>query len=358
MQQETVSQDFKKTYYFKDDLWRSALYLVIGSVIACPLGLWVGYLQGRLNTTSSSVIGSALWIALCVCALVAGTSLLLPRLRIDKNGIHRRLFFWYWDSWRWNDFGSGKIREGTYLDSYRDISRPLWRQGLALGNYPADAREMVRSTLLKRGVDFQVKIPESISVKVGSYRWQFNDNGILLQKSHTEATYDWGDIQSVSVTKLTHQHQNFRKLVVQLTDQKLQLQYAQGNLNWKGDPAEEILGFLQTHLPKEIITINALNGLPRSEAEAESQLQTTHREIRGLKKVLIFECVLLVAAALVGLFVFASLEVLVGILFAIIALFFAIKSAIQNAIQRLENQCAEISDWLSSKSNTATLGTT
>src|SRR5688572_13289601 len=72
----------------------------------------------------------AFGLALFSLLAVAPAALLRWRVRIDDQGVSRRLF-WRWDVWTWADLASGRIRK---LHPYKllDPARPWWRRTLNL----------------------------------------------------------------------------------------------------------------------------------------------------------------------------------------------------------------------------------
>lgn len=355
MQQETFSPTTGKTFCLEGQYWRSALYMVVGAVIACGMILVVSSVL-----VQTELIRALPLFAIMACLFVFGISLLLPRMRIDADGIHRRLFFWYWDFWPWEEFRSGEIREGTSLNSYYAKSKPFWRRDLNLEYYPPAAAETVKQILGRFGLRPQIEVPESITLTVG-FQWEFTDEGAVCQTFESTKSYPWDEIRSLKITKLTHDHMGFQKLDVEFEDKSLELQNATANgqraKNWKGAPAEEIIEFLCVHIPEDRIEVTAQKGPPRSESEAKNRLQKIEKELKELAKLRLATSVLL-----------ASLPVLAGLFMDTKMLIFAVilggkyywitKWLIRDRAKSHEENRVEINDWLKSEGRAETLHTT
>lgn len=246
MQQETFPPSTEKSFFLKGECWRSALYMVIGAAIACGLFPWGLSIQGRLSVLNLSI--GFLIFAPC---FIVGISLLLPRLTIDSKGIHRRIFYGLWDTWEWERFQPGIIREGFHLDSYLCREKPFWSCKLNLNYYPESVRETVQQIFRQSVADTGIVVPESIEITLDSRTWRFDESGITVNGANSEISHRWIDIEKVTVQKLTHDHLNFRKLSLSLPDDELKLSSnMEERQAWKGSEAERILSFLQTHIPE------------------------------------------------------------------------------------------------------------
>lgn len=346
MQQETPVTTSSKTYYLDGEYWRSSLYLVIGAVIIISVTPFVPQWQGR---------GWADWVVVgivCGALTIFGISLLLPRLRIDAEGIHRRLFFWYWDSWMWEEFRSGEIREGMSLNSYRGLSRPFWRREIALEFYPSAVRVAIEKVLKQFTLQSRIENPESISLKLFSERWEFRKAGITLKKKKTSRSHGWKDIESISVTKLTHEHHSFRKLKVMFAEKTLTLRVRSDNgqrfENWEGAQPEEILAYLMKETPEDRIEVTATHGPPQTKSEATRRLEKLSEHRQSLKVLHVIMTLASVCMLMLGIFD-QRIGFLIYSIFMTVVCYGVGLVMIRTIKQRLEHQRKEIDDWLRSK---------
>lgn len=270
------------------ELRRSAFYLAVMLAAIPLLVLGVPSLMGLPEEAPPGrSIGTLL--------LLAGAVLLCLwvhhwRLRVDNEGIHRRILF-RWKSWPWDDFAEGRVlRERgsttfTFLDG---------KGGFTLGHISqANAAQVERLVNRVWSPPPQPEAPSQLRVGVlrgFQSRRQVNlsSTGLETDWSGRMRAYRWEEVAGISLELEDHFQQGFDRLRISLPDTEVELRVItqQGNRrpNWRGAEAREIVAFLMNHVPEEKFRIAALQGPAHSLADFDARSAWIEKALRRSRK--------------------------------------------------------------------------
>ncbi len=287
--------DFQPMEFKLGPLYRRVAYYTLGAFLLIPsVAMSLPYLSG---TSGEEVPDSAARIAFSATLILIAALLCLWlhhwRLRVDKEGIHRRRFV-KWQSWPWSDFAEGHVlREGdwvtfTFLDSA--IGNGVLTLGL-LGD--DDTKRIIERTEGVWKSPPMPDVPDALRLNVGNTPFRRQD--ILLTPNGLESdwpggmrAYRWDEVQEVSLDRTTHFHQGFETLCISLPDTEIELrvikQQGHRRPNWRGAEAREIVAFLMNHVPEERFRVGALHGPANSLADFDARIRRTAKRERESRK--------------------------------------------------------------------------
>ncbi|HVJ68347.1 MAG TPA: hypothetical protein VM510_10205 [Caulifigura sp.] len=291
-----VPSQTSRQYPLQRQLRRAALWAVLG--IGVLLGaIWARDIAGLKPPKAPPVSHVVPFFALFAAFI---SQYLLPRIRVDDAGIHRRILLW-WDLWPWEDFTEGRVSHGTYIHGYRHRDKPFWAQRLELSALePEVAKEI--DGLIKRiwTPPALPECPEALTVtlkELGRPSLALTADGITFTRRERTVSCRWADLPWVRIWRLEADRADFRRLIFHLPDRQIRLGRPTHNgqqlQTWVGPSAEVVSRFVLAHARR--VEDFAINGDAQTldELEAKRELQ-----LGGLKqKVLVMKrCCWFVAA--------------------------------------------------------------
>jgi hypothetical protein len=194
------------------------------------------------------------------------TQYLLPRIKIDAEGVHRRIG-WWWDLWPWEAFLSGQVRTGCARYTYEFQARAFWRCKLTLGYLEERDAESIRELIGRLSAERPLEpVPDSLILHTKSQKQsiELTREGIFITRKQRRIGYSWVDVQRVEVWRNDHNCRDFVGLKLQFPDQNVQLRRwtHKGNeySNWTGGSPDVIATMVQQHVPPALIQDAALYG--------------------------------------------------------------------------------------------------
>lgn len=259
-------------YYLMAELRRAAIWAIVGCLLIAPVAWYVGIAIGR------DPAGLMVMVVGCITGTLWLSQYLLPRVKVDDAGIHRRIL-WWWDPWHWNSIVTGQVRDGVTHHSYQDPGRPWWRRDLRLGYLEeADAKginDLIRRVWVPPALQ---PLPEMLELRItwpDSRVVQLSREQIVISKQAKQSVYRWDDVVGVILWRLTHDRMDFRELQLRLPDQELTLRRSanQGNdcLTWRGPSAEVIAGFVCHYVNPNILRDFSLHNAPKGLEEVNAR---------------------------------------------------------------------------------------
>jgi hypothetical protein len=295
-----VAADKMNEFKLAPEYRRSALYMMVGSVLFTGVAWWV----------ESTVRRDSQYVVSIGCALL-GVSMIWPlawRLELDGDGLARRRL-WFFDRWNWEDFGNGQIQKG-FRFALDDRQRPWWRRKLDLEYLTDIDRSSVLAAINEhyrlteppdRLDELSIKYAFRKTVKFGRSSIQFRDRG----QPHD---YRWADVRHLRLARLDALRRDFYELDLVLPDREIALRIRAGQHgsypSWRGAPAEALNEFLLSHLPSDVVSIDIHGARPRHPIDIQRDLNHLKSDDRQLMFCLGF-CSLL----LVGDVVFSAISV-------------------------------------------------
>lgn len=275
--------------------WRRCCwYVVIGMLpVEC---LFCTFLLAMCSARRWGDAGGALFLtiffALPVAMAITG---LRWRLRVDENGVSRRLLF-RWDLWSWSDLESGRVRKAYSHTLYVPRSRRLNLNFMD----DNDVQEVISIMNLRYVLPPPPELPDSLKIERTSRRVVvFDRDGIHLTGGDTFGEYSWHDVREVRITRLDPVRRNFRGLVLVLPDQEVELRFISRDRGmeptWQGATAEEINEFLVKFVPEERIRVFIGRTEPSRREDLEKRLTTAKNVGRGLPIVMVVVAALIIA---------------------------------------------------------------
>ena len=267
---ESPVREFSLDKPYRRAAWWAILGCLLIAAVAWliqPLVVQRGPLERTLLPAMMVVI--ALWTV----------QYLLPRIRIDEEGISRRIL-WWWDLWPWDSFSSGQVKWGVYRQSYEQTARPWWRRRLVLELLSKE--DAARIDQLIRRVWTPPKpelVPESIQIEFSGFGRRslgLNSEGLVDSRKHTTRAYRWRDVTGVVIWRLEADRPAFRELTLRFGDEELRLSTRPENGaesgNWTGASSAAITSMLMRHVGSERIRDYALFGTARTVEEIDARV--------------------------------------------------------------------------------------
>lgn len=284
-------------------LRRSAYYVLAASVPLAAVCSWVSRFA-RSDTLASAISFGAVVFLLCMTTLVP----LHWVLRIDHEGIARRLFFGWGDVWTWGDLASGRI-EKRHSYELVDPARPWWRRRLCLDYLaPTDISRALQLINAHYRLPRPPQVPDELDIKYGNFfrrRLRLDAQGICFQGPKEARAYTWGEVQRVHITRMDRLRRDFSSLEIVLPDREIELWLHGTSPNWRGATAEVVNVYLACHLPAERIEADVFGERPARRADLEKQLAKAKDRCRDSRRSVLI-LLLLLAAALIGMAVTQS----------------------------------------------------
>ncbi|MGO8744618.1 MAG: hypothetical protein ACLQNE_01390 [Thermoguttaceae bacterium] len=282
---------------------RRCVYYVLASSIPLALvAFWVNELVGNKAPAS--------WVGPSVSVLLLWMAMIVPlrwAMRIDDQGIARRLLFRWGDPWTGADFASGRI-EKRYPHMLYDPARPWWRRRLSLDSLAATdiARAMQRINIYYR-LPSPPQLPDVLQIKYGFRRSaRLDASGIHLQGAHEFREYLWSDVRRVHITRMDPVRRDFKSLEIALPDRELELKLISTEYgtspSWRGATAEVVNEFLVRHVPSQRIETDVAGERPARRSDVEKQLAKAKEDRRGP-----FRCLLIFGPFLVALMIWTAI---------------------------------------------------
>lgn len=243
--------------------------------------LWQQNLKGALALFSSVILvwntPVGFWSIVMGLAFCGAMLNLLPRIRIDQNGIRFRTRFW-WTTWTWDEFASGRIGYAPRVFGYQHSEWP--RTILRLDQIsPRDAAtvvEFVHGAGLPRR--FQSSLGD-IVIRLRGVDWRsvtLRADGMSIRGLAGESDYRWCDV-SLTILRLAAGRPDFHELKIVVTDQALLL--TRGSLfdNWRGCSAEDLVALFYRHVESSHIDDFALHGPVWNSRELDARFHYKNR---------------------------------------------------------------------------------
>lgn len=261
-------------FYLSAELRRAACWGIAGGLFLAPVAWYVfAHVQQR------GIVDQICGVAILLLGSVWLSQYLLPRMRVDKQGIRRRLL-WMWDLWTWDEFASGTVRGGFYANQFVSVDRPWWRRKLTLG-FLESQDEMAIGDLIRRiWVPPNAEpIPERLTIRL---KWpdrrclHLSQNGLETEKRQERQSYEWKDVTSLTIWRAEPGRHDFRELELVLPDQKVKLvrREADGGgewNNWINYSSEQVGTAMCQFLDVDCIRDFALKGQAKNLEELEAR---------------------------------------------------------------------------------------
>ncbi len=277
-EQRPVSGEEVRYFQLMSDLRRCAMYVTGGCMLISVL-LWIIETDHELwkRILLSAVFASiAIWMS----------QFLLPRVKVDRHGISRRILLW-WDLWTWEAFADGRIRHADRrsVREYRNPAR-FWgfhRLRLEILN-PADELE-VDSLIRKVWTPPPLEpLPESIQIE----RALFNGRMVkhveltashltVLRKQET-SVFQWSDVDKVEIWRSESDRADFMRMFIHIQNDRLNCIQNQDS-NYRA-PDEIFSNFILAHISAERIHDFAFKGRLRSLEELEFRKAREEKQLR------------------------------------------------------------------------------
>jgi hypothetical protein len=279
------------------ELRRSSYYLIAGAVLLSGVAWWVEAtvkLHGGVHVVS-------------IVFAVLGLAPIYPltwRLELDGDGIERHRLG-IADSWRWDDFASGRI-EKQYRFVLLDPERPWWRRRLVLDCLADTDRQQVLAAINRHYVlKTPPELPESLTIKFRFRRTAtFARHGIQIVERRHSYDYRWADVRHLQIARNDALRRDFAELNLVLPDREIELRMVthQGGTSptWRGASAEEINDFLIAHAPADRVSIDVVGERPHSAKDVEREVKRLQSDLKQYA-VCMAICLLLTVGAFVPL---------------------------------------------------------
>lgn len=269
------------------ELRRSACYLAVMLAAIPLLVLAVPRLMGfPEEAPPGRSVGTLLLlaVALLLCLWVHHW-----RLRVDHEGIHRRILF-RWKSWPWSDFAEGRVLRERGSTTFTFLDSAIGKGGFTLGYLSQANAEHVRG-LINRVWSPPPQPEGSSELRVGVLRGFQSRRQVNLSSTGLETdwngrmrAYRWEEVAGISLELEDHYQQGFDRLRISLpdTDVELRVIRQKGNRrpNWRGAEAREIVAFLMKHVPQEKFRVAALGGPAHSLADFDARSAWIEKALR------------------------------------------------------------------------------
>ncbi|WP_145026747.1 hypothetical protein [Caulifigura coniformis] len=265
-----------RSYFLQRQLWRSALWGVLGTVaiVATIAALDAAGLKAPKAPPVIQVAPFFVAIGIFIAQY------LLPRVRVDQEGIHRRIL-WWWDLWPWEDFTDGLVTYGTYRHGYRHTTKPFWSQRLELSVLEPEAAEEI-DRLIKRvwTPPDPPECPETLVLTLkrpGRPVLTMTADGISFTHKNQTVTSSWDDLPMVTIWRLAADRPDSRTMIFELSDREIRLgrpvHNGQQLQTWSGPTAEVVSLFVMKHARR--LRDYAIGGDARTfdELEAKREVQ-------------------------------------------------------------------------------------
>ncbi|MEM7391840.1 MAG: hypothetical protein AAF492_05780 [Verrucomicrobiota bacterium] len=236
------------------------------------------------------------------------------KLRVDENGLSRRLI--RWDLWTWSALESGRIRK-LYPYTLFDPERPWWRRRLGLGSMDAgELQDVIAAVNTRYKLPSSPDTPDTLTIQYGYRRTvELHRKGVQLTIRDRRREFLWPDVREVHLLRMDPLRRDFESLVILLPDQEVELRLLthQGGTSpsWRGATAEVVNQFLFKFVPAGRIHIS-LAGQPLTKPEQiERKLREARKRVREIRIM-----IAIFLPMLVGLLVLMALDS--GVLKAIV----------------------------------------
>lgn len=303
-------------YQIAPELRRCCWYVILGAVaLTIVFFLIARFVQNR---------GGADVALGCVLFAILAAAMILPlrwKLRLDENGVSRRLF--RWDLWSWSDLQSGRIRK-IYPYTLYDPERPWWRRRMRLGYMEAnDIQEVISTVNTRYTLPLPPDVPDTLTIKYGFRRKvTFDHKGIHLTVCDRPYEYLWRDLREIHLTRMDPARRDFKSLLITLPNQELELKLVthQGGTSptWRGATAEEINEYLVQFVPTDRIHTSIAGQQLTKREHIERKLQEAKKRTREFAVI-----TLVFLPLIVGLLVWMAIDdgilkaIVMGAMFAV-----------------------------------------
>jgi hypothetical protein len=287
--------DHPRYFCISPALRRSAYYVLFSAIPLAIILFWVSrFARGEGIVSAACKSGSLLFIFSALTFLP-----LRWALRIDNEGIARRLFF-RWDMWSWSDLASGHI-EKRHGYTLVDPQRPFWRRSLEIG---CMAKEDIRLVMELINTHYRLspapELPDELEMKYGTFfrrSAQFDRNGIHLSESKQPVDFLWSDVRRLHITRMDPLRRDFQRLELVLPDREIELKFMKhgSSPNWKGVTSELLSTFFEQYVLPERIDRDIFGERPSRRIDAERELSEAVKNYRNFCR-----CNLLTMPFLIG----------------------------------------------------------
>jgi hypothetical protein len=276
-----------REFYLRAELWRAAVWGGAGCLVIVIVGCCLEALilhRGWASALLAHLIFVLLAIGLCFS--------LLSRIRIDDDGISRRIL-WWWDLWPWDAFADGGVHQGIGRYHYMIPHRPWWKRKIDLSllddSDAKDINELVRRVWQPpaRG-----PIPETLTIQRGwpdGRRVVLTSDRVMISKGGQEREYRWRDVTHVVIWRLEADRTDFRELHLRVADQELHLnrRLHQGAeiMNWKGAPSDILAAAVTERVDANRIAEYSLTGACQSLEEVDARFERMQPRLKEARKI-------------------------------------------------------------------------
>ena len=289
-------------YRIAPELQRCCWYTIFGACVLAPIFVWVAHFAQNRGT-AGIIVG-------CVLFAILAAAMFIPlrwRLRVDSQGISRRRLE-HWDSWPWSALASGRMVK-LHPYTLHDPERPWWCRTLRF-EYMADGdiQEVIAMINTHYKLPPPPNISSSLTIKYGFRRWAaFDSNGIRLTVGNWPQDYSWRDLRDVHITRMDPLRRDFKRLVVTLPDQEIELKLFthQGGTSptWKGATAEELNEIFFRFAPADRITVS----IAGQQLEKRQHIERALAEAEKLARQLLFIIIVFLAFSL-GVLIWMAID--------------------------------------------------
>ena len=252
---------------------RCVVYVLIALVGLPFVARWVNEARPPEHRPDLRVLG-----AVDALLVLGVASVLRWRLRVDERGISRRRFV-AWHLYSWDEFASGRVREGVYRDTYQFPDRPPWHRALSLGPLRDADRSAIKAIIERVWVRPPAPDPPANLAFRFSFRKIAYIEPVCLTIVHRgeEQRYAWGEVRALKIRRSERERRDFSSLELVLPDRTITLRVAidhgRAIPSWSGlrgqprpDPAT-VAAALQEYVPRARIVVTSLSEPPANWAE-------------------------------------------------------------------------------------------
>jgi len=273
---------------------RCAVYLLFAIALIAWNARWVNELR-----PPEKQLDLRFGLGVLAALALGAVCILRWRLRVDGRGIARRRLV-VWHLYLWEEFISGRVREGIELNTYEFPERYPWDRKLGIGMVAEDDRsaikEMIRCVL--------VRPPEPDAPADLCFRFSFRKTarfgreGLAIGPRGKEVFYRWSEVRAVRIRRFERDRRDFSSLELELPERTVTLrvinQHGRANRSWfgfSGEPAPDpatITAALQQYVPRDRILVTSLSEPPLSMSEWEDRLKILEqrgKELAVLKRI-------------------------------------------------------------------------
>jgi hypothetical protein len=273
---------------------RCAVYLLFAIALIAWNARWVNDLR-----PPEKQLDLRFGLGVLAALAVGAVCILRWRLRVDGRGIARRRLVAR-HLYPWEEFASGRVREGIDSSTYEFPERYPWDRKLSIALVAEDDRsaikEIIRRVLVRPP---EPEVPLELCFRFSVRKTaRFGQEGLAIGPRGKEVFYHWAEVRAVRIRRFERDRRDFSSLELEFRDQTVSLrvinQHGRANRSWfgfRGEPAPEpatIMAVLQQYVPRDRILVTSLSEPPLSMSEWEDRLKILEqkgKELITLKRI-------------------------------------------------------------------------